>query len=132
MISHKYPDVTSAQLIDVHPRLHQILEVMSFLAFTWYGDDIVITAIYDPHHPGSTHRLKERKFRFVDLSVLKSGGQIGSERLRNTINVAYSYDGKPGLLTIPALNHTNQKSPSTADHFHVQIGPKWAGIPTAS
>ena len=128
MIDHKVREITQPQLSRVHPHLLEILDMASYLAWLWYKDDLIITAIYDPLHPGLTHRLLEANHRFVDARILEAGGRAGSERLRDTTNAAYEYDPerKPGILTIPPLVHE-----STLDHairlphFHFQIAPHW-------
>lgn len=129
MIIHK-TDITKEQLLHVHPRLLEILEVSAFLAWAWYRDDLRITAIHDPFHPGTTHRALEKKHRFVDASLLKNGGVVGSERLRATINAAYEYDPSrvPNIFTVPPLNHEGTLKGSTACHFHFQIPPKWLSV----
>ena len=127
MILHKYPDITIPQMMNVHPRLFEIVSLASFLAHLWYEDDLIVTAIYDPNHPGITHRLKDTWFRFVDAGLLKKGLLLGSERLRKTINAAYPHDN-PKLQTIPRIDHKGTLGGSTADHFHFQIGPGWLSI----
>lgn len=130
MIVHKNEAITQPQLIKCHPLLLEIVDVAAYLANLWYGDDLRVTAIYDPYHPGLTHRALEKFHRFLDASILKNGGREGSERLRQTINAAYPYDPerKPGLVTIPDLDHEGTLHGSTAAHFHFQIAPKWLGL----
>jgi len=124
MIDHKNVDITAPQMSAVHPELGKILGLASFLAYEWYGDDLVITAIYDPNHPGLTHRALEKYHRFVDCRLLSRGGLVGSERLRRTINAAYQYDPqRPMMETIPLLDH------GTGPHFHFQLTPAWLSWP---
>lgn len=135
MITHKNPEITGPQLTQVHPHLQEILEAAAFLAYLWYKDDLRITAIYNPDHPGPTHRVNEKYHRFVDCSLLPNGGVGGSGRLRDVMNVGYVYCKNPdGSIdytrshyeTVPPLNH--EPEISTAPHFHFQIPPIWLGV----
>ena len=90
-------------------RLRVILSVYEFLAWTLYGDDVVITSIY--RNDQSTHNSPP-PYRFLDIGILEKGKEKGSRHIADVINVAFPY-GKPGYIT--ALVHGG-----TALHTHLQ------------
>lgn len=108
MILFKKPEL-QRELTEINPNLRQIVNVVEFLAWEKYRDDLVVTEILradqtSVHHYG----------RGIDIAILKHGGVQGSERLRHAINIMYPY-GKEGVVTIPPLRH------GTAPHIHIQV-----------
>lgn len=98
----------------IHPKLKERLEFMSWYYEKKFGKDFVITRIYE--NDGSTH-ASPPPYRFADARCLDIEAKE-AEFLRVLVNKIFPYGlnskGKPAD-TIVELNHGN------APHFHIQV-----------
>lgn len=111
-IIFKNPEI-QREYAKMHPKLRFLSSVLANLAWTLYGDVLVVTSIIRPEDQGSLHFWGLA----VDFAILENGGVEGSEFLRLIMNTCFPYglgnDGQP-RETIPELRH------GSAPHLHLQ------------
>lgn len=103
----------------LHPRLAQIINFMSEVAWALWKDHLLVTSIY--RDDKSTHNQKPPFLR-IDIALLEKGGNSGSELMRKIVNIVFPYgkmqSGKLGETIVP-LDH------GSGPHMHIQISPRW-------